>query len=222
MSSLPQANWPTELDIEVEDFDGLFYKSVPTQLLANSLIKKDIWRTIDDLKLGINLHDKVLTLKFNKIQVKWLNLLSKLYVLVRSKQNLSPRYLRAEISYLVRFSRFIQQNTILRVEQLSDQFFDDFDVYLKSFSLSDGSKSHQYMTLINFFDLCRLEGWLDVNTYWFRGRWKGSPPNNSQIDYIPESVWKQLDEKLDYLPEPLQRMVLIIRATGLRIGELLN
>jgi integrase/recombinase XerD len=78
------------------------------------------------------------------------------------------------------------------------------------------------MTLINFFNLCRQEQWLEVNTYWFKGKYKNSTPKNDDIEYIPEEVWQQLDEHLYHLPEPLQRMVLVIRGTGLRIGELLN
>ena len=78
------------------------------------------------------------------------------------------------------------------------------------------------MTLINFFNLCRQEEWLEVNTYWFKGKYKNSTHKNDEIEYIPEEVWQQLDENLHYLPEQIQRMVLIIRATGLRIGELLN
>lgn len=78
------------------------------------------------------------------------------------------------------------------------------------------------MTLTNLFNLCRQEGWLEVNTYWFKDKFKKSSLKNNEIEYIPESVWQQLNEHLHHFPEPIQRMVLVIRGTGLRIGELLN
>lgn len=41
------------------------------------------------------------------------------------------------------------------------------------------------------------------------------------INYIPDTVLRQLDEHLSFLPSPLQRMIILIRTLGLRIGELL-
>ena len=40
------------------------------ELLNNPLLQKDVWRTIEDLGLSVNQHQKVLTIrliKFNKI-----------------------------------------------------------------------------------------------------------------------------------------------------------
>lgn len=75
----------------------------------------------------------------------------------------------------------------------------------------------------NFFTFCRQEGWLEVDTYWFKGKRTGSTsPSNDKIEYIPEEVWNQLEQHLHYLPESIQRMVLVIKTTGIRIGELLN
>jgi integrase/recombinase XerD len=192
------------------------------KLLNNPLITKDIWRTIEDLGLNVNQHQKALSISFESIPQDWLKLLAKLYVLVRSKRKLSAVCIRNDVAYLTRFFKFVEQKSILNSDRINEQLFDEYDYYLRSLTLSNGSISLHYLALSNFFNLCREEGWLGVNTYWFKGRCKRSPVNRDEIDYIPEEVWQQLNEHLHHLPEPLQRMVLIIRGTGLRIGELLN
>jgi len=199
------------------------------KLLSNPLLQKDVWRTIEDLGLTINQHQKVLTITFEHIEQDWLKLLSKLYVLIRSRRKPSAMYLRNDVGSLNRFSQFISSKSFFTIEKIDNQLFEEYDYYLRSLknkrtkkSLSQRSISLHYMTLINFFNLCRQEGWLDVNTYWFKGRYKNSEAKNDDVEYIPEEVWQQLDEHLHNLPEPLQRMVLVIRGTGLRIGELLN
>ena len=192
------------------------------KLLNNPLIAKDIWRTVEDLGLTLNQHEKTLTISFELIRQDWLRLLAKLYVLVRSKRKLSASYIRSDVAKLNRFSQFIENKSILSSIHINDQLFDEYDYYLHSLTISERSVSLHYMTLINFFNICREEGWLEVNTYWFKGRYKTSTAKRDEIEYIPEEVWQQLNEHLHHLPEPLQRMVLIIRGTGLRIGELLN
>ena len=192
------------------------------KLLNNPLIAKDIWRTIEDLGLTVNQHNKVLTISFKLIRQDWLKLLAKLYVLVRSNRGLSAESIKADVCHLNRFSRFIENKSILNSSHINDQLFDEYNYYLHSLTISELSILSYYTTLINFFNLCREEGWLKVNTYWFKGIYKGSSVKRDEIEYIPEEVWQQLDEHLHHLPEPLQRMVLIIRATGMRIGEVLN
>lgn len=192
------------------------------QLLNNPLLQKDSWQTVEDLGLKINLHNKVLSISFQSIEPDWLKLVVKLYILIRSQRKISSNYLRNDVYHLTRFSLFIQQKAILTPEEINNQTFEEFEYYLRSLKLSHRTIALYFTALNNFFNLCRQEGWLEVNTYWFKGRCKMPTPKNDEIEYIPEEVWQQLDQNLYHLPEPIQRMVLIIRGTGLRIGELLN
>jgi integrase/recombinase XerD len=192
------------------------------KLLDNPLIHQDTWHTIDDLGLNVNQHSRVLTISFNQIEQDWLKLLIKLYCLVRVERRIAAAAIRQDLCNLNRFSHFIEQKSIFRAEQINGDLFDEFEFYLKFLKLSPATISGNYIALNNFFNICREEGWLEVNTYWFKGRQKRTKPKNDEIEYIPEEVWQQLDENLYHLPESLQRMVLLIRATGLRIGELLN
>lgn len=192
------------------------------QLLLNPLLKTDIWRTIEDLGLKVNEHYRVLTINFQPIKQDWLKLLTKLYVLVRSQRKVSPLTVYSHVNHVRKFSQFIEQKSIFSPQQINNELFEEFDYYLRALKLSQQSISLHYTALSNLFSLCRQEGWLEVNTYWFKGRHKNLVPNNDDIEYIPESVWQQLDLHLHHLPEPIQRMILVIRGTGLRIGELLN
>lgn len=81
------------LDLDAEDW-LIAQNKEARQLLSNPLLQKDIWRTIEDLGLKVNEHEKVLIISFQAIEQNWLKLLVKLYVLVRSQRNLSPKYLK--------------------------------------------------------------------------------------------------------------------------------
>lgn len=192
------------------------------QLLDNPLLKKDVWRTVEDLGLKNSEHRKLLSLTFEKIEQDWLKLLAKLYTLIRSQRKLSTGVIRSDLGCLVKFSRFLERKSIFSPENINDELFEEYEHYLKSSKLATRTISHNYTALINFFDLCRIEGWLEVSTYWFRRRCKRVKPNNDDIEYIPEEVWNQLTEHLHYLPEQNQRMVILLKATGFRIGELLT
>ncbi|EAZ92303.1 tyrosine-type recombinase/integrase [Crocosphaera chwakensis] len=206
-----------------DDYQNLIQNQETRGLLSNPLLKKDIWHTVDDLGLKVNEHQKTLTINFSDVKLDWFRFVVKLYILVRSRLKLSPGYLKDNVSHLKRFSRFLEANSVYSFDQIDNQTFDDFDYYLRSLNISKRTISLHYVTLKNFFDTCRLEGWVEINTYWFNGRRTGvSTPKNDEINYIPEEVWHQLDQNLHHLPEQLQRMVLIIRTTGIRVGELLN
>lgn len=125
------------LNLDFEANDWLITQNQETRkLLSNPLLQKDIWQTIEDLGLKVNQHDKVLTISFQAIEQKWLKLLAKLYVLVRSQRNLSPSYLRSDVFNLSKFSHFIQQKSILNLEQINHKLFEELDYYLQSLKLS--------------------------------------------------------------------------------------
>jgi integrase len=192
------------------------------QLLQNPLLKKDLWRTVEDLKLEVNQHNKGLTIRFQGIEQDWLRLLAKLYILVKSQRKLSCLHLKDNIYSLKKFSHFLHQKSILVPEQINNQCFEDYEQYLLLSKLSPKTITNYLSSLKDFLNICNQEGWLDINTYWFAGKAKNITPKNENIEYIPEEVWQQLDKYLHHLPEQIQRMVLLIRATGLRIGELAN
>ncbi len=192
------------------------------QLLKHPLLKKDVWQTIEDLGLEVTPHKKTLTISFKSIKQDWLKLLVKLYTLVRSQRQIATKTLSGNVQAFTKVSYFFYQQDILIPEQINEQVIEKFACYLQDVHLSNNTIFNYLKVLENFFYVCRQEGWLNINTRWFKGKYKNSTPKSNRIEYIPEEIWEQLDRNLYHLPEPIQRMVLLIRGTGLRIGELLN
>lgn len=206
----------------IEKYQILCRNRNSQHFLSNSLLNQDIWHTVEDLSLKVNEHSRDLTLNFSEFSQDWLELLVKLYVLMRATPGTSANTISISLVYLRRFSKFLHEQSVYSPSQINNHVFEAFDYYLHSSGKKQNSIAGYYRVLSNFFNICRIEGWLDVETYWFKGRCKPYRPKNDEIAYLPEEVWNQLDQNLHHLPEPLQRMVLLIRTTGARIGEICN
>ena len=216
MSRLDELKW-------TEEFEYLLLNKLDRKLLQNPLLKKDIWHTVDDLGLKIDEHERLWIVNFSELTIDWLKLLVKLYILNRVTTIKKIKTIRQNLTHLKRFSFFLVNKSVGSPEQINLQIFEEFDYYLRSQKVTEKTRVLHYISLKNFFDVCRREGWLDLDTYWFKGKCnQRACPKNDEIVYIPEEVWHQLDQNLHYLPEPIQRMVLVIRTTGIRVGELLN
>ena len=209
------------LDKLLKDYQSCSRSDEARRMLDNPLLQKDVWRTIEDLGLSIKEHQRCLTLNFTVFSQDWFKLLVKLYTLVRKSSGKTVSTIQQDIFNLKKFSVFLDQQSVYDPDQINDQIFEAFDYYSKTKDLKERTISITYIALVSFFDTCRLEGWLNVNTYWFKGK-RSIGTHTNEVEYIPEEVWNQLDQNLYHLPESLQRMILIIRSTGMRAGELLN
>lgn len=191
-------------------------------LLKSPLLTKNIWQTVEDLGLKIKDHQKILTINFNGFSQHWFEILVKTYTLMKAKIGFSVSTIHMYVGNLKTFSYFLKTQSIDNPAKISNQTFENFDYYLHAKEITEGTIDGYYKALSSFFEFCRLENLFNVNTYWFKGKFKLRCPTNEEIDYIPEEIWNQLEQNLYYFPEPLQRMVLVIRTIGMRIGELLN
>lgn len=201
--------------------ERLFLSEEKQKLLENPLLNKDIWSIADDLGMQVSEHIPCYRINFEPLSQDWLKLLAKLYFLKKAKYQKALSLLAVLVS-LRKFSNFLSTTSIYKLDKVNNHIFGEFDYYLRSQKLSQQTICNHYTNLATFFDTCRAEEWLDVNTYWFKGKRRRGEVNNNKIDYMPEEVWNQLQENIYLLPLQVQRMVLIIRTTGLRIGELLN
>ena len=197
-----------------------FWQREPEDLLKNPLLKKDVWLLEKDLGVSVPKHRNVANLHFEKIRNEWFKLVLKLYTLLMVNSGKAALTISHDISNLRVFFQFLFEQSVERFEQINTTIFANFQSYLQSKNLRARTVSSYLGSLSVFFDTCRIEGWFDVSTYWFKGKSLKTLPK--EIEYIPEEVWNQLDENLYYLPEPLQRMVILMRATGIRVGELCN
>lgn len=206
----------------IDNYQHLIHNQSVRQLLNNPLLLKDCWSLSQDLCLSAPAHRKFSSLDFTNYSQDWLKIVVKIYILLRVGSGTSASTIQKDVYNLQKFDSFLKSQYVYSFEQINSGIFENFDYYLRSKNIKEITIHRYYATLVVFFDTCRLEGWFDVSTYWFKGRRKSFYPNHEEINYIPEEVWNQLESNLHHLPEQIQRMVLVIRTTGIRIGELLN
>ena len=205
----------------IERYDGLFAKNVPHSL-NNPLLDKDIWNTKEDLKLKINEHRRLLTLDFTVFKEDWFNFLVKLYILKISQPNKPATTIVGKLSWLKKFNIFLMENGVDNPKKINNQVMESFILWIKDQNLSQNSAYSIFSVVRIFLDTCRREGWFDFETYYLQNNPFSTNYISTKIDYLPEEIWNQLNDNLHRFPEPLQRMVLIIRALGLRAGEILT
>lgn len=205
-----------------EEYQLLMQNQSASHLLANPILKKDIWHIVNDLNLKSPEHRKFKTVNFEDFHQEWFKLLVKLYTVLRVNQGVSAATIQRDIFNLQKLSEVLERESIDQCDQITENIFEKIDIYLQSKRLKEVTVHRYYATFLKFFDVCRLEEWLNINTYWFKGKRHRIYPGLDEINYIPEEVWNQLEQNLHCLPEPLQRMILAIRTTGIRVGELLN
>ena len=209
----------------IEQSPHKFWQQVPRDLLQNPLLQKDIWLVKEDLGLSIPAHRSLRTINFSSITNDWFKLCLKLYTLLRTKSGCAAATVYRGVVILTRFFYFLRGQSVKDFDQIDNQIFEAYEYHLVGeLKLRPRTVESHLSNLAIFFDTCRLEGWFEVNTYWFKGKRPrhNQLPKNAEIEYIPESVWNQLDQNLKYLPEPIQRMVILLRCTGVRVGELCN
>ncbi|MBW4547457.1 MAG: site-specific integrase [Symplocastrum torsivum CPER-KK1] len=185
-----------------------------------SLMQKDRWYGEEDLGMRLNQHEGVKSIYFGNIRQNWLKDITKYYILYRRYQGKSFGTLREYIKAIQHFSRFLETQCVYYFTDITDEVLSS---YLGNMhSLSEKTQKHRLSHIKIFFELGNSNNWFQISTYWFRGRLGDAKPKNNKINYIPNEVSSQIDIYLYLLAKPLQRMVLLLRALGLRGSELLQ
>lgn len=119
------------------------------------------------------------------------------------------------------FSRFLSKlGHFESIQEITRSVILDYISDLEKRNLSYHTKSHRLYQLNTFFVEGKLNGWFNIDPSSLIYK-KDYPKKTKRFPrYIPEEVLNQLDTHLDDLPQPVLRMVLIIRECGLRVGEL--
>ena len=165
-------------------------------------------------------HSDSTTANFAPIQQEWLKEACQRLIKLRSA-TLGLKTIGDKLSNLKDFSRFLSQGyPNLLANELNRQVIEDYLVYLKEKKLSAASRIGRISALRDLLEYSAAMNWVDVPknqlifTEDYPAREKALPR------YIPDDVLKQLDDNLHYLPEPIARMVIVVREVGMRISEL--
>ena len=193
---------------------------LPEELTFEAMYDYDVW---DLTVLGYQknpTHSDSTTANFAPIKQDWLKEASKRLIKFRST-TLALSTIGDKLHCIKEFSRFLNKDySGILPHQLNRQVIEDYLVNLKERKFSASTRIHRISALRDLLEYSAAMNWVDVpknplifiQDYPFRDK--------TLPRYIPDNVLKQLDENLQYLPEPIARMVIVVREVGMRISEL--
>ena len=184
-----------------------------------SLLDKDIWCPEEDLGLQVNKHAGKRFLNFSNIQQSWLKTKAKQYILYKRIQGAKFGTLHGYIWMFNKLSKLINTESINSFSDINEDFIDLFIQQVSQYSESYRKLNVTYLK--GFLSTGNIEGWFDIPTYTLNGK-SFRDKAKLRIKYIPDEVLKELDYNLYLFPEPIQRLVILIRTLGLRGCEILQ
>ncbi len=192
------------------------------QSVDNPLMFKDVWDGEKDLGKRVHKHLGNKRLFFGEIKQPWLQTIAKQYILYRSGQNIKFLTLHNDLQGIRDLSRFFEEQSVFSFDDIDDYVLDALVSNLYS-HCAPSTRANKLSIIKNFFENGTINGWFNISVYVFAGLFTRHKHHlRPEIKYIPDEVLRQLDEHLHLLPEPIQRLVILIRALGLRAGEILQ
>jgi integrase/recombinase XerD len=112
---------------------------------------------------------------------------------------------------------------LINANQINEKILTEYYIHLKRQKYKSSHIKKSLVCLKVFLDLGNTQGWFDI-PHEFLGDWIGAAHRDIKVSprFIPDDVLTQLNQHLVALPEPVQRMVLVIQECGLRVSELVG
>ncbi|MEA5516958.1 tyrosine-type recombinase/integrase [Nodularia sp. UHCC 0506] len=190
----------------------------PTEFFAS-----DIW-TAENLGLRVSPGNMESKLYFHRIKQQWLKDLVKKYIFYRSI-NLQFSSLCRNLKALKNFGLFLAKflPELINANQINEKTLTEYYIYLKQKKFKPSHLKKELITLKVFLDVGNTQDWFNVS-YRFLNDWIATANRDIKVipRFIPNDVLQQLNQHLEALPEPVQRMVLVIQECGLRVSELVG
>lgn len=189
--------------------------------IFQSLMAKDKWYGEKDLGMRVGNANNI-SVTFGDIKQPWLKDAIKRLALYMRVQRKSFGTLMKAVEALRVFAKFLDSQHVNGFDDISIEIIELYATSLSKFSVR--TKTNRLRTVRSFLNTGDINGWfkVPVSTYFLNEIIKYTLPKIEDINYIPDEVLRQLDEHLYLLPESVQRMVVLLRALGLRGGELLQ
>lgn len=195
------------------------FSQLQSKEIRQDLINKDIWDGEEDLGLRVNKHSQRKLINFGFIEQDWLKDKVKQYILYKASQKTALNTLLVHMCSFNLFSKLLTKQCVNNYSEIDDYLLELYINKLNKYSLA--TQRHYLASIKTFFDTGNLNQWFNVPTY-FLEQYKYNYQQKPKIDYIPDEVLHQLDKHLHLLPDSLQRLVILIRALGLRQSEILQ
>jgi integrase len=195
----------------------------PTNSNATNFWSKDVW-TAEELGLKVRPGSSETKLYFQRIQQNWLKEFTKEYIFHRAA-SLEFLSICANLKAIKCFSLFLAKffPELIHANQISERILTEYYIYLKQQKYKPSHIKRHLICLKVFLDVGKLQGWFNIS-HEFLGDWIGTTHKDIKVTprFIPDNVLSQLNQHLVALPEPIQRMVLVIQECGLRVSELVG
>ena len=183
----------------------------------------DIW-TAEELGLKVRPGNSESKLYFHRIEQIWLKELTKKYIFYRAA-NLEFSSICGNLKAIKSFGLFLSSffPELININQINERILTDYYIYLKQEKYKASHRTRHLIQLKVFLDVGNSQGWFDISHEFLRD-WIGVTHKDIKVTprFIPDDVLSQLNQHLVTLPEPVQRMVLIIQECGLRVSELIG
>ena len=182
-------------------------------------LSEDVWNPAD---LGVEvppcLHRN--SFVFLRLKQEGFKALVKRYIRYISKEN-EFSTLNNKISCFNVFSEYLnEQYPGKDIDSLSREIIVNYLSHLNERNISRDSRKNKLSALKQLLETAHINKWVTLP---FPLILDSDYPHTNKKHvprYMPEEVIKQLNEHLDWLPEPVMRMTLIIQECGLRVSEL--
>lgn len=193
---------------------------LPDNLTPEEMFEYDVWNATL-LGMKPNISTGKYTFTFAYIKQEWLKLAAKKNAKYKAAIGRSFSSLDQVLYVLNKFSCFLdKQYPELNPQNLSREIVINFLIDLKQLNLKATTLRRYTDSLDRFFQDCQRLDFCDIPKERFIYK-EDHPKEPKHLPrFIPEEVIKQLEDNLAALAEPIKRVVLILRETGMRISEL--
>jgi len=193
---------------------------LPENIKPDEMFEYDIW---DARILGLKatISSGHYSLSFTSIKLVWLKEATKKWIRYKAATGEKTGTLASKIRTVSFFDRFLNSYyPNLKVEKIDRKIVEEYFAYGISPNLESSTRRHRMSFLKQFFEECARFGWANITKQQLI--YPSDYPKNKKSlpKFISDHVIKQLEDNLQFLPEPIICMIKVLRETGVRASEL--
>jgi integrase/recombinase XerD len=182
----------------------------------------DVWSAVE-LGCNVSNHEAIVTanIKFAGIEQDWFKIEAKKFVKHIARNGFTFNLVKMRLTSLKEFSSFLASfPNVVCMGDIDRSVIIEFINYLSVKKARTNWKNNVIQTLRMFFEAGLINEWFTAHPYLIRDGDSFKADSKALPRYIPDDVIRQLEEHMQQLPEPVMRMILVIKECGLRVGEL--
>ena len=195
-----------------------FNESKPTDFWDNY-----VW-TAQELGLKITPGSSETKLYFDRIKPDWLVSWTKKFIFYRACHNGFLTTAR-DLKGIKAFAFFLSKcyPDLININQINEEVITNYYLYLRRQNYKPGHIKNYLLALKIFLDTGNSYNWFNIPCQFISDWIAVVHKEIKQIPkFIPDNVLRQLNQHIEALQEPVQRMLLVIQECGIRVSELVS